>query len=269
MTVAYSVIIPAYNEQAWLPATLVALQKAMRAIDGTGEIIVADNNSQDKTSEIAREHGAVVVFEPINQISRARNAGAKAAKGRYLIFLDADTTISTTLLQKALENLSNGACGGGAKVVYEGDLPGVVKGATELWNYFSVKFGMAAGCFIYCPKEAFDAVGGFSQNVYASEEIWFSWKLGAWGKQHHMDFRIINDPPLITSSRKLKWFSLLGMFGMLMVFCFFPFAVRFRPLCRLWYKRPPDEKGRIIRHDNPAGDKPDVGLASAEKIWKP
>jgi len=242
MTVAYSVIIPAYNEQAWLPATLDALQKAMRAIGGTGEIIVADNNSQDKTPEIAREHGAVVVFEPINQISRARNAGAKVAKGRYLIFLDADTMISTTLLQKALINLSGGACGGGTKVIYEGELPGIVRGATELWYYFSVKFGMAAGCFIYCLKEAFDAIGGFSENVYASEEIWFSWKLRAWGKPRHMDFRIISSPPLITSSRKLKWFSLPGIFGMFMIFCFFPVAVRFRPLCRLWYRRPPDAK---------------------------
>ena len=247
MTISYSVIIPAYDEQAWLPATLDALQKAMEAIGMVGEVIVADNNSRDRTPEIAREHGAIVVFEPINQISRARNAGAKAAKGRYLIFLDADTILSAELLEKALSNLSNGACGGGAKVVYEGELPGFVRGATELWNYFSDKFGMAAGCFIYCLKEAFDAVGGFSQNVYASEEIWFSRQLRAWGKQRQMDFRIISSPPLITSSRKLKWFSLLGMFGMLMVFCFFPFAVRFRPLCRLWYERPTDEKERIIR----------------------
>ena len=243
MTDSYSVIIPAYDEQEYLPATLEALQKAMKAIDMAGEVIVADNNSRDKTPEIARQRGAIVVFEPMNQISRARNAGAKAARGRYLIFLDADTILSTALLQKALGNLSSGACcGGGGKVVYEGEFPGIVRGATELWNYFSVKFGMAAGCFIYCLKEAFDAVGGFSQNVYASEEIWFSWKLRAWGKQRHMGFRIIGSPPLITSSRKLKWFSLLQMAGMLMVFCLFPFAIRFRPLCRLWYERPGDKK---------------------------
>jgi glycosyltransferase involved in cell wall biosynthesis len=242
MAISYSVIIPAFDEEKWLPATLDALQKAMKAIEMTGEVIVADNNSQDRTSEIAREHGAVVVFEPMNQISRARNAGAKAAKGRYLIFLDADTIVSTTLLQKALDNLSSGACcGGGGKVVYEGELPDIVRGATDLWNRFSVKFGMAAGCFIYCLKEAFDAVGGFSQNVYASEEIWFSRQLRAWGKQQHMDFRIISSPPLITSSRKLKWFSLLQIFGMTIILFLFPFAVRFRPLCRIWYKRPADE----------------------------
>ena len=52
MTISYSVIIPAYDEQEWLPATLDALQKAMKAIDMTGEIIVADNNSQDRTAEL-------------------------------------------------------------------------------------------------------------------------------------------------------------------------------------------------------------------------
>ncbi len=83
-----------------LPATLDALQKAMKAIDMAGEMIVADNNSRDRTPEIAREHGAIVVFEPINQISRARNAGAKAARGRYLIFLDADTIISPRCSKK-------------------------------------------------------------------------------------------------------------------------------------------------------------------------
>jgi glycosyltransferase involved in cell wall biosynthesis len=242
MTIAYSVIIPAYDEQEWLPATLDALQQAMKSIDLIGEVIVTDNNSRDRTPEIAREHGAAVVFEPMNQISRARNAGAKAARGRYLIFLDADTILSAKLLQKALENLLSGTCcGGGGKVLYEGETSGIVRGATELWNRLSVKFGMAAGCFIYCVKEAFDAVGGFSHNVYASEEIWFSWRLRAWGKQRHMNFRIIDSPPLITSSRKLKWFSLLQMAGMLMVFCFFPFAIRFRSLCRLWYERPSDK----------------------------
>ena len=239
MTISYSIVIPAYNEQECLSATLNALQQAMQAVAWSGEVIVVDNNSQDRTPGIAREYGAIVVFEPVNQISRARNAGARAARGQYLIFLDADTIISTEMLLKALGNLSGGTCcGGGAKVVYESDIPGIIKGATELWNWFSVKFGIAAGCFIYCLKEAFNDIGGFSLIVYASEEIWFSRNLRTWGKQHHMDFRIIGSPPLITSSRKMKWFSLFRIFGMLVLFSIFPFAVRFRPLCHLWYERP-------------------------------
>jgi glycosyltransferase involved in cell wall biosynthesis len=239
MSVSYSVIIPAFNEQEWLPKTLETLQNAMCAIAMPGEIIVADNNSCDKTSEIAVQYGAKIVFEQINQISRARNAGARTAIGKYLIFLDADTLVSPILLKTALNNLESGlCCGGGGRVAFEDGTPDFAKWGAEFWNMISVRFGMAAGCFVYCLKEAFDATGGFDEKLYASEEIRFSKRLQAWGKPRGMDFRIISDPPLITSGRKSEWFSPLQMIGMFLIFCFFPFAVRFRSLCDLWYKRP-------------------------------
>ena len=239
MTISYSVIIPAYNEEAWLPATLDALQNSMKEIDLSGEVIVIDNNSTDRTPEIAGVHGATVVFEPMNQISRARNAGARAAKGQFLVFLDADTLVSTALLNKALDSLSRGTCcGGGAEVTYTGDLPYIVQIGTAFWNFLSSQLHMAAGCFVFCRKDGFDAVGGFSEVVYASEEVWFSWKLWMWGKHRRMKFQVIDQPQVVTSSRKLKWYSLLQIFGMVLVFVFFPFAFCFRPLCRLWYERP-------------------------------
>ncbi len=241
MIISYSVIIPAYNESAWLPDTLAALQQAMTSVDMRGEVIVVDNNSTDRTSEIAQACGAVVVFEPVNQISRARNAGVRAARGRYLIFLDADTLVSAVLLKKALECLSIGTCcGGGAEVSYEGDIPRIARIGTGFWNDLSHRFRMAAGCFVFCRKDGFEAVGGFSQTVYASEEIWFSWKLLRWGKPRGLSFRIIDHPPVITSSRKLRWYSLFQIFGMVLIFAFFPFAFCFRSLCRLWYDRPTD-----------------------------
>ena len=85
----FSIIIPAFDEEAFLPATLSILKAAMNSVAESGEVIVADNNSTDRTAEIAREHGARVVFEPENQIARARNAGARAASAEsdWLIFL--------------------------------------------------------------------------------------------------------------------------------------------------------------------------------------
>ena len=246
--ISYSVIIPAYNEAAWLTNTLDALHQAMSSVDISGEVIVVDNNSTDRTSEIARERGAVVVFEPVNQISRARNAGARAARGRYLIFLDADTLVSGELLKKAMDCLSSGSCcGGGAEVSYEGDIPRIARIGTGLWNSLSHRFRMAAGCFVFCRKDGFGAVGGFSQAVYASEEIWFSWKLLKWGKPRGLSFRIIDHPPVITSSRKLRWYSLPQIFGMVLIFAFFPFAFCFRSLCRLWYDRPAQLDRRVRR----------------------
>ena len=75
----YSIVVPAYNEEKLLPATLRTLRQAMNGASSErqGEIIVVDNNSTDTTADIARQAGVRVVFEPINRISRARNAGAR------------------------------------------------------------------------------------------------------------------------------------------------------------------------------------------------
>ena len=101
--VDYSIVVPAYNEAELLPRTLTALRRVLDAIPHLrGEIVVANNNSTDRTAAVAAAHGARVVFEPINQISRARNCGAAAALGRYLIFVDADTIASPELVAAAL-----------------------------------------------------------------------------------------------------------------------------------------------------------------------
>src|SRR5262245_58504290 len=94
--VKLSVIIPAYNEEKLLPGCLAHVRAALAAnaaADWASEVIVADNNSTDRTAELARAAGARVVFEPVNQISRARNAGARVASGDLFLFVDADSTL--------------------------------------------------------------------------------------------------------------------------------------------------------------------------------
>ena len=100
--ISYSVIIPAYNEEVLLAGTIAEIRRVMDdLLPIDGEMIVVDNNSVDRTPKIATDAGARVVFEPINQISRARNAGAREAKGKYLFFVDADTVVPFPLLKKA------------------------------------------------------------------------------------------------------------------------------------------------------------------------
>ena len=138
MPINYSIIIPAYNEEDFLPATLTALQEAMPKLALRGEIIVVDNNSNDKTAVIAENQNAKVVYEAINQISRARNTGARVAQGRYLIFVDADTIIPYKLLQQALANLESGdIIGGGACVAGNVRLPISYQVLLKLWNFIS------------------------------------------------------------------------------------------------------------------------------------
>ena len=235
--VTYSVVIPAYNEVLFLPATLAALAAAMRAVDVSGEVIVVDNNSNDETADLAQACGARVVFEPVNQISRARNTGAGAANGKFLIFIDADTLVTASLLRHALEVLeSETVCGGGAGVVIDHQSR-VANAAVVLWTKIGKVARLAAGCFVYCRKDAFDTVGGFSEEVFASEEIWLSLAFRKWGRAHQQTFLILDDAAT-TSARKIEWLSGFDIAKQMLVLLIFPFAVRRKRFCRTWYNRP-------------------------------
>jgi glycosyltransferase involved in cell wall biosynthesis len=239
MATDYSIIVPAYNEEAMLENTLDHLKEAMATVSLNGEIIVADNNSTDRTEEIAKSAGATVVFESVNQISRARNAGAKNANGRYLVFVDADTIVPPALLQKALNNLESGqCCGGGVTVAAEESVNVLVKGVLGFWNFLSRTFRLAAGCFVYARSDDFKACGGFSEKVYATEEIWFSIALKRLAGKHKRKFIIINAPKVITSGRKLVWYRYSYQMLLMLIVCLFPFLTRFKWACGFWYKRP-------------------------------
>ncbi len=235
----YSIIIPAYNEEAYLPQALTSVFAAMAGISGTAEVVVVDNNSDDDTAKIARSMGATVAYEPVNQIARARNTGARAAKGRFFVFLDADTTLTSMLLGQALKNLASGRiAGGGTVVAPDRPMEASAQAALNTWNRFSRRFNIAAGSFIYCERRAFEAVGGFSERVYASEEIWFSIRMHLWALRHGKRFRVIRDLPVVTSVRKLDWFSPARLLFSSLILMLFPFALFSRRLCHLWYDRP-------------------------------
>jgi glycosyltransferase involved in cell wall biosynthesis len=237
----YSVIIPAFNEEAFLPLTLDTLLSAMSEVKYRGEVIVVDNNSTDRTADIAREYNTRLVHEPVNQISRARNTGANIALGKYLIFLDADTKIPRGLLNKAISNLIIGdCCGGGAKISTDDDISKNYQRILTLWNKISTTFNVAAGSFIYCLHQGFVETGGFNEKVYVGEEIGYSYRLKSWGKQHNLSFKVITDYPVLTSMRKTEWYSPLQLLMLTIPLLIFPPAAYFKTLCGPWYKRPVD-----------------------------
>jgi glycosyltransferase involved in cell wall biosynthesis len=225
----YSVIIPAYNEEALLPATLSSLHVAMDSIPHKGEIIVVDNNSTDNTKQIAKRYGARVVFEPFRQIARARNCGARSAKSNFFIFLDADTILPPQLLQNALSLLEKDRhCGGGTLIGFDAPLPFFAGNLVRFWNWLSKTGRLAAGSFIFCLARAFHDIGGFDEQR----------RIRAWGKRHNMLFTIIADKNVITSGRKFRWYSSIQIAMLLILFTVFPFALRNRSLCSFWYRRP-------------------------------
>ena len=232
-----SFVVPAYNEAQHLPATLAALRKAGEASGRSWEIVVTDNASTDATAELARAHGARVVAEPFRQIARARNRGAAEASGRYLLFVDADTLISTTLAHAALEALDSGkVVGGGSVLQFDGKglLPRLL---IAPWNLASRHLRLAAGSFVFCLKEAWVESGGFDERLYASEEIWFSLALKRWGKPRALSFEVLEGNPPQTSARKVKGWGTAGFLLQFLLLNLRPWLLRSRRACFLWYRR--------------------------------
>src|SRR3954470_10156424 len=95
-----SVIIPAYNEEQCLPETLERIGKALSIVACPSEIIVVDNDSQDRTKQVAEDFGIKAFLEREHSISKVRNTGAENSTGDVLIFIDADTLVPETLFQK-------------------------------------------------------------------------------------------------------------------------------------------------------------------------
>ena len=244
LSTSYAIVIPAYNEAEELPDTLAAVRRAMADQDLPGECIVVDNHSSDDTAAVAMTCGADrVVFEPVNQIARARNAGAAATVAEYLVFVDADTRIEAAQLTTALQLLREGGCvGGGAVVRFEGETGVVGRLAIGLWERISVLTRTAAGSFFFCRREAFQAVGGFDLRLYAAEEVLLSRRLKKWGRAKGQKFVIISDPPVLTSARKLRWYSNAQIIGWILFMVLMPFAIRSPRLCGFWYRRPRHEK---------------------------
>jgi glycosyltransferase involved in cell wall biosynthesis len=225
-----SFIVPAYNEEHELSDTLAAIHDAASGAAQQYEIIVIDDASTDSTPEIAAQAGAKVV--PINRrhIAAVRNAGGRAAHGEYLFFVDADTRISDTHVTGAIAAMDAGYAGGSARVNMDGLIP--IWGRILLLGFSSVYFGLnlGAGAFLFTTRHNFDIVGGFDEQYFAGEEVYFSLELKKLGR-----FKVLREP-VVTSGRKLRMYPakhfLRKFFGIIVRG---PRGVRSRAKLSLWY----------------------------------
>jgi GT2 family glycosyltransferase len=206
-----SIIIPAFNEEKLLRETLRSISRATPVFTQAGwqfEVIVCDNNSTDATPSIASEEGAAVVFEPHNQISRARNAGAAAASGDWLLFVDADSTPSWKHFENVRNCIRSGRHLAGGSNVSMNPMPFWARVMQECWNCASRLFHLAAGSFLFTERRAFEAVGGFSEKLYASEELTLSVELNREARRRGcLPLHIMPSPALATSGRKMKLYT--------------------------------------------------------------
>ena len=234
-----SVIVPAFNEEKLLGASLAEIHSAAAAFISRGwqyELCVCDNNSTDQTAAIARQHGANVVFEPVNQIARARNTGASIATGDWFVFVDADSHPSEKLFADVAEKISSGkVLAGGVTIRLDEKLflPGLV---TQFWNYSSRLTRLMAGSFIFVEAAAFRQVGGFSHEFYAAEELDLSIRLKKIARATQKKIVILHRHPIKTSARKMKLYTgrELGGFFLQSIFNHRK-TIRNREAAFMWY----------------------------------
>ncbi len=194
-----SFIIPAWNEELLLGATIQALQQATGNYDY--EIIVVDDASDDGTSRIAKELGTKVVSSNNRQIGLTRNDGAAVATGDLFIFVDADTIVSEQVVRETVEAIENGAVAGGSFPVFDGKVPLVAKVMTSMLRLIFRLLRVSAGAYMFCTPASFKSAEGFDAKFFAAEEVHLSNKLHKIGK-----FKTIN-ARVITSSRKFRTHS--------------------------------------------------------------
>jgi glycosyltransferase involved in cell wall biosynthesis len=230
-----SVVVPAFNEERLLAGSLAAIREAM-SVFNDAELIVCDNNSTDRTAQIARSAGAKVVFEPVNQIARARNTGAAQARGDWLVFVDADSYPSEDLFRETAEAIQSGHCvAGGATVTLESADP-AIRFWVAAWNFLSRRARWAAGSFIFCEAAAFRRLGGFSQDLYAGEEIELFKRLKRLARRERRAIVILHRHPLRTSARKAQLYTKREHFlFMLKTLLVGGRNLRSRESCYAWY----------------------------------
>jgi glycosyltransferase involved in cell wall biosynthesis len=234
-----SIVVPAFNEEAGLGAALCSIRSAMRVFDRRGwssELIVCDNNSTDRTAAIARDAGATVVFEQVNQIGRARNTGAAYATGDWLIFVDADSHPSPALFDDVAAEIERGRClAGGSTIVYDNPHP-FARVMVRTWNRVSRLNRWAAGSFIFCDRGAFREVGGFNLQFFAGEEIDLFRRLKRLARRYRRTIKILRDHPLLTSDRKMRLYTVREIATFLLRTMMTPRRTLSNPRqCHAWY----------------------------------
>jgi glycosyltransferase involved in cell wall biosynthesis len=237
--VKISIVVPAFNEERLLGASLAQIKSAAGAFNRIGwetELIVCDNNSTDRTAEIARATGATVVFEPVNQIARARNTGAAAATGDWRVFVDADSHPSAELFADVAEEIRSGRCLAGGSTVRLDEWHFVAHCVTRLWNCASRSLKLLAGAFIFVETAAFRKVGGFSHELFVAEELELKQRLKKLARATGKKIVILHRHPLVTSARKMRLYTMREHLGYLARVIFSNGrALGSREQAHLWY----------------------------------
>jgi glycosyltransferase involved in cell wall biosynthesis len=237
-TPRWSVVIPACNEERSLPLTLALLRRHLPLLPGGSEIVVVDNGSVDRTAAIARAAGAVVVVEPVPGIGRARNAGARVARGDLLFFLDADCRVGRELLAAVAARMADARClAGSAAQIPDRPLPLFDAAGFKVWNALAAATGRFSGHCLVMRRTLWRRLKGFDESLYALEAADLGLRATRWCRRHGGHTFLLRRPRLPFDCRKLPRLGWCRRLALAAVLLAGPLATRRRGLCGFWYDR--------------------------------
>ncbi|NOZ82137.1 MAG: glycosyltransferase [Candidatus Micrarchaeota archaeon] len=177
-----SVVIPAFNEEKYI-------EKTLRSVVGQNytrtEIIVVDNGSTDRTSEIAKKY-ARVVRERKRGISIARNTGFRHSRGDIVLFLDADTRLERNFISSVVERFKNkdviGVCGYIETTGKRTNRILYLLCSELAWISSKLGFPLFYGMCMAWRREVFSELGGFDESLKTAEDIDLTMKARKLGK---------------------------------------------------------------------------------------
>jgi len=198
------------NEEEFIVDTLQRLDEAVQALqrDQTCpvQVIVVDNASDDRTAEVARSLGASVIPEPVRNIARARNTGARMAKGDVLLFLDADTLVPSSVLLRIVQTMSHPNCLGGAVDVLHRPSSALVNLYLRCWRVLGRSCGMAQGAAQFWRRETFLSQGGYDETIYMGEDVEFYSRTKRAARKQGCHVSYLDDIQVIPSPRRFdRW----------------------------------------------------------------
>ena len=197
----FSIAIPAHNEEAYIGACLDSIEAAARPYPGQVEVIVALNRCTDRTEEIVRARGALIVREESKNLSRIRNAAARFARGEILVMIDADSTMTPNMLTEIDRSLSAGKCiGGGVAIRMERMSLGIL--LTLFMLAPVLLYHRVSGGLFWCYRRDFEEIDGFDERLVSAEDLDFAKRLKAYGKTQGKCFKTLRKAYIQTSTRK-------------------------------------------------------------------
>lgn len=209
-----SIVIPAHNEEDHLGQCLSSIKDQSIPENAVIEMVVVLNRCTDRTEEVARGYGAIVLENNSKNISAIRNTGVEFATGDWVVTIDADSWMSPGVIPEIFQRTKmQNILGGGIKIRPERWSIGIATGyAMMLVPAFFLKLSFGLYWF---RKTDFVAIGGFDESKHIAEDIDFLRRLKKHGRITRRRYEKITSEFVTTSCRK---FDLYGDWHFVRIF---------------------------------------------------